>query len=431
LHPLIARHTTSEPQANAVAAYARFRFLGAGEGRLSALSELEQIASKPPVPAFANEMLGDALVQSGRNEEALQAYLNEIATPQARHSRRRALYLAGMQRNIDALKIVCADSRVLAEADPAALWSAAKLTGDRRLLFRALWKIEWSHWMHAGAVPLALLAGAIWYIILVHSGSREPMRWWRYLPPIFAGIASVWLLRWWQGTLNYATNPANAETPTHEILEWIMHVGLPEEGAKLCLFAFFLPVLLHLGSGVKAALTAGCVGLGFALDENLQYFRNYGTQVAIPRLVTANFVHLALTGILGWHLYELFRTRFHHATEFLTAFCLVVTAHAIYDFSGGIVALEWGMDMARLIILVLCARFYLPLLHDVSGRHPGGLHITRTAVFILGTALLSGILMIVTVWEMRSLNGITVVLAQLIGVAIVGLIYVREWHELD
>ena len=126
LHPLIARHATGEPQANAVAAYARFRFLGAGEGRLSALRELEQIASKPPVPAFANEMLGDALVQSGRGEEALQAYLNEIATPQARHSRRLALYLAGMQRNIDALKIACADSRVLAEADPATLVECGK-----------------------------------------------------------------------------------------------------------------------------------------------------------------------------------------------------------------------------------------------------------------------------------------------------------------
>jgi protease PrsW len=431
LHPLIARHTTSAAQSSAVAAYARLRFLGPGEARLSAFGELQQIASKPPVPAFVNEMLGDAFVQSGRNEEALQAYMNDIETLEAKHSRRLALHLAAMQRNADALAIACANSRVLAEADPGALWEAAKVTGDRRLLFRSLWKIEWSRWMHAGTVPLALFAGAIWYIILVHSGSREPMRWWRYLPPIFAGIASVWLLSWWQGTLNYASDPASAETPTHEILQWIMHVGLPEEGAKLCLFAFFLPVLLHHSSGVKAALTAGCVGLGFAMEENLDYFKNHGTQVAIVRLVMANFVHVSLTGILGWHLYELFRTRFHHATEFLTAFCLVVIAHAVYDFGTGDSASEWGMDIAGIIVLAACARFYLPLLHDTHGSHAAGHHISRTSVFILGTALLSGILMIVTVWDMRSLNGITVVLGQLIGVAIVGLIYVREWHELN
>jgi hypothetical protein len=190
-------------------------------------------------------------------------------------------------------------------------------------------------------------------------------------------------------------------------------------------------VLLHHRSSVKAALTAGCVGLGFALDENLHYFQDWGSFVAIGRLLTANFVHVSLTGILGWHLYELLRSRFHHATEFLTAFCLVVIAHAIYDFSSGKAAAQWGMDFSKIVILVLCARFYLPLLHDTDGRHPGGLHISRTSVFILGTAVLSGVLMIVATWEMGSLDGITLVLKELIGVALFGLIYVREWRELD
>ncbi len=248
---------------------------------------------------------------------------------------------------------------------------------------------------------------------------------------VLAGVASVWLLHWWQGTLSYPNNPGDAPSLTHEILQWIMHVGLPEEAAKLCLFAFFLPVLLHHDSGVKAALTAGCVGLGFALDENLHYFRNFGSQIAIGRLLTANFMHLSLTGILGWHLYELFRTRFHHATEFLAAFCLVVAAHGIYDFSLGGAAAEWGFDIANIIILALSARFYLQLLHQHERARPAGHNISRTAVFVLGTALLGGMLMVVTVWESRSLDGITFVLEQLLGVALVGLIYIREWRELD
>ena len=143
--------------------------------------------------------------------------------------------------------------------------------------------MQWSRWMHGARFHSRCLPAAIWYIILVHTASREPLRWWRYLPPIFAGIASVWLLHWWQGTLNYTTNPD--EVPRRPPMKscngsctWV----LPEEGGQAFLFAFFLPVLLHHRSGVKAALTAGCVGLGFALDENLHYFRETtGHMVAI------------------------------------------------------------------------------------------------------------------------------------------------------
>jgi RsiW-degrading membrane proteinase PrsW (M82 family) len=430
IHPLIAQHTTTEAQRDAVVAYVRFLFLPDGDARSSALHALQQIAGQAP-PALANEMLGDALLESGRSGEALQAYLREIATPDAAHARKRAFDLALMQHDADVLQHLCADARMRSEMHPLDLWKAAKLTGNRSLLFRALWQLERDRWMQGAAVPLALLAAAIWYIILIHTASREPLRWWRYLPGVFAGIASVWLLHWWQGTLNYGRDPERAASLSGEILEWIMHVGLPEECAKIVLFSFFLPVLLHYRSSVKAALTAGCVGLGFALDENLHFSLDYGPQVVIERLLQANFIHVSLTGILGWHLYELFRSRFHHATAFLTVFCAVVAAHGIYDFSLGNAARVWGFDLAHIIILALCARFYLHLLHENERGHPAGLAISRTSVFVLGTALLGGMLMIVMVWKLQSFKGITLVLEQLVGVALVGLLYIREWRELD
>jgi RsiW-degrading membrane proteinase PrsW (M82 family) len=430
LHPLISKHTTSEEQRDAVISYVRFLFLPDGDARTSALHTLQQFAAKTP-PALANEMLGDALLDRGQSEEALQAYLREMSTPAATHARKRAFELALMQRDAETLRHLCADARVRSEMNPGDLWNAAKLTGNRPLLFRALWQMQWARWMQGAAVPLALLAAAIWYIILIHTASREPFRWGRYLPGVFAGIASVWLLHWWQGTLNYRGHPDDTTSLSDEILEWIMHVGLPEECAKLVLFAFFLPVLLHHRSGVKAALTAGCVGLGFALDENLHYFLDVGPQVAIGRLLTANFMHLSLTGILGWHLYELFRSRFHHATVFLTVFCAVVAAHGIYDFSLGGAAKAWGFDLAHIIILALCARFYLHLLHENERGCPAGLAISRTAVFVLGTALLGGMVMFVMVWNLQCFKGITLVLEQLVAVALVGLIYIREWRELD
>lgn len=429
LAPLIAKHTTTTAQKEAAAAYVRFRLLQDGESRRSALHALGQIAEVPTPPPHANEMLGDALLICGQTEAALQAYLKDAATPEATHARKRAVTLAINGHDRDALEKLSADERVIREIRPGALFEAASQTGNRRLLLLSLWRLQWESWMQRAAVPLAMLAGAIWYIILIHTASREPWRWWRHLSAVFAGVASIWLLRWWQGTLNYRSDPEGAPSMTHEIIEWIMTVGLPEEAAKLVLFAFFLPVLLHHRSGVKAALTAGCVGLGFAIDENLQYFANHGPQVAIGRLLTANFMHVSLTGILGWHLYELFRSRFHHATEFLTAFCAVTVAHGLYDFSAGPAASEWGFNIGGMIILALCARTYLPLLHDDPRSPSGGYTITRTAVFGLGMALLGGMLMIVLVWDLQSLEGITIVLEEMVALALVALIYIREWRE--
>lgn len=428
LQPLVQQHTSSPAQGDAVSAYARFLFLPDGDPRKSALHALRQIAESP-APPHANEMLGDVLLITGQREAALVAYLKDADTPASRHARKYAVRLALSEGDRNAIALLCSNDRVLQDMSPGELWEASTEIGNRRLMLVSLWRLQWRSWMQGAAVPLALLAGAIWYIILIHTASRERWRWWRHLPSVVAGMASIWLLRWLQGELNYRSEPESAPSPTHEIIEWIMTVGLPEEVAKLILFAFFLPVLLHQRSGVKAALTAGCVGLGFALDENLQYFANQGSQVAMGRLLTANFMHISLTGILGWHLYELFRTKFHHATDFLVAFIAVVAGHGLYDFSTGLVAAEWGFNIAGMIILALCARTYLHMLHDDARSPAGGHTITRTAVFTLGMALLGGMLMNVLVWDLRSLQGITIVLQEMVGLALVALIYVREWRE--
>jgi hypothetical protein len=185
---------------------------------------------------------------------------------------------------------------------------------------------------------------------------------------------------------------------------------------------------LHHRSDVKVALTAGCVGLGFALDENLHYFMNYGPGVALGRLLTANVMHVVLTGLVGWHLYELVRSRLHHASEFLIVFCGAAVAHGVYDFSAGEAAGEWGMDVLGIVILAIGTRLYFRHLQGSDGPLQG-MTISRTAVFCVGTALLVGALMVVAVWQQGSLTGMTSVLKNGLGLAVVALLYVREFRE--
>lgn len=279
------------------------------------------------------------------------------------------------------------------------------------------------------AMPLALLSAGVWYVLLVHAGSGESWRWLRYLSPVFAGVMSVWLLEHWMKTARYGISSDDQKTMGHEIVQWVMFVGVPEELVKLALFAVFLPLLLRRGSASKAALTAGCVGLGFAFEENLGYYLREGGQVAIGRLITANFLHITLTGVAGSALYELVRSKFHKTSEFLVAFIGACIAHGVYDFASTPSAQVLGVDLAGIIVLAVMARIYLDLLKPEDGELRRRT-LSSTSVFCTGCALLISFTIIVTVWQAESMSGVTEALRSLVSVFPVALIYIREFREL-
>lgn len=279
------------------------------------------------------------------------------------------------------------------------------------------------------AMPLALLSAGVWYVLLVHAGSGESWRWLRYLSPVFAGVMSVWLLGHWMKVGRYGINSEDQKTMGHEITQWVLYVGVPEELVKLLLYAVFLPLLLRHGSASKAALTAGCVGLGFAFEENLGYYLHEGGQVAIGRLITANFLHVTLTGVAGSALYELVRSRFHKASEFLVAFIGACIAHGVYDFASTPSAQMLGVDLAGIIVLAVMARIYLDLLKPEDGELRRRT-LSSTSVFCTGSALLVSFTIVVTVWQTGSMGGVTEALRSLVSVFPVALIYVREFREL-
>ena len=429
LPALIKRHAVSEEQRQAFTSYAEYRVGLNGAAKATAQRELQRLAFATEPPRFANTLLADLLRSDGRREEALKALMREGRHAGAWEARLEAFDLALDLKDAESVALMSEDRELLDRLDPLSLWSAARLTQDRRLLLEAMGRMQWQRWMQSFAVPVALLAAAIWYVVLVYSASRERLRWVRYLPAVMAGVVSVWLLHWMQGTLQYGSpDTVSAPSHTHEMLDWILKVGLPEEVAKLVMFAFFLPVLLHRGSMTKAALTAGIVGLGFALDENLDYFTKDGPSAALPRLLGANFFHAAATGILGCSLYELFRSKFHRATEFLTVFLGVVVAHGLYDFCFSTLMVEWELEIMHVVILAVAARYYLRLLVAPQEK-PAGWVFSRTSVFTFGLALLIGVLMVIATWQLGSLKGITLTLQGALGLAVIAYIYVREFNE--
>jgi RsiW-degrading membrane proteinase PrsW (M82 family) len=433
LAALFRKHAGDPGFTEACSAYARFKFETDESARARALEQLAQISRRDDAPRHANELYAESLYRLGRFPEVLQAWMREGRRyPEATTTRLLAFDMALRFKDSSVLAEICSDKDFRKHINAARLSDAAKIIADRKMLFEALSRMTWERWMQGASLFLALLAAGVWYGILVYTGSREPYRWLRFLPAVFAGIVSVTVLLWLQEATDYRMpmdGGGNAPTPTHAMMDWVLNVGLPEEGVKGLLFAFFLPVLLHNGSGTKAALAGGCVGLGFSLDENLLYFAAEGSGVALGRFLTANFLHIGLTGILGWGLYELFRSRFHKATEFLIVFGGVTLAHGLYDFTADLGNNdEWGMSIMHVVILAAVAKFYLKLLHS-SEERPAGWVFSRTSIFVWGIAVLVGVMMMAGTYQSRSIQSITDTLTTALSLAVIAIIFVREFRE--
>ncbi len=428
LAPLLQRNTVDARQRALFSDYVKGLFLAPGEARSDALRRIHEEALRDPAVRFAGGFDGNLLALEGKRREALDAYRREGRFDEAPEARRRAFSLAISLEDKEALLRMCADPRYLREAGSESVSRAARITGDGWLVLRAVAKAQWRRLSQPLVLPLAFLAAGVWYLLLVYTGSGERGRWFRYLPPVFAGVMSVWLLHYWMEASPYGMNHDDQKTAGHEIVQWILYVGVPEESVKLALFSVFLPLLLRRGSAPKAALTAGCVGLGFALDENLGYYLREGGQVAVGRLVTANFLHVALTGVAGSALYELVRSRFHRAAEFLAAFLGVCVAHGVYNFATTSSAQALGVDLAGIIVLAVAARIYFDRLKPDEGELRRRT-LSATSVFCIASALLVAATMIVTVWQRNSMSGATEALRSVLSVFPVALIYVRELRE--
>ena len=436
LKPLFEKHLRDASQSELFGDYVRCRLLAEGSPQfISARERLHDAAAQRPPARFANEFHGDVLDLAGKESDALAAFLIEGGFEDARYARSRAVELADSTEDEAVARRLCGDVRYVSEMDGRSIFRLAKLAGNHALVLRGIIKMQWQRWAHGLLLGFALLAASVWYFLLVYSSAAGRWRWLRFLFPVLAGIMSVWLLTWMHGVFPkiFHHHDDDDGTVALQILHWIVYVGIPEEAVKLLLFAPFIPLLLRERSGARAALTAGCVGLGFALNENLEYFaRDWmgggGGASAVVRLVTANFLHISLTGIAGFWLYELLRTKFNRAGEFLAAFAAVAVAHGLYDFACGATAREWGMEVASVIVLALAARFYLEQIRpDVASLR---LHvISSTSVFCVGSALLVGFTIIAAVWQANSMKAAATALQAAIGMAPVGLIYVRAFRE--
>ncbi len=359
------------------------------DGNEAAQQRLQAQAAKEPAVPMAAELWASLLVSQRKEAEALTALLLEAQRfPDAQQVRVDAVNLALLLEDRAFLQLAAADPAWRGGWTPLMKHRVGILIGDLRLDWLGLLEHRLSH-LWSGAVALTCFTGSLWYVILVLHGGAGRARWVWPLLPLLAGVGSVWpVLTFgaWQetalGLVEDAPFPGN-------LWYQIAGVGLREELCKLALAALFMPWLLKKRHPGRALMTGAFIGLGFALEENIQYYQDYGGGVAVVRFFSANFMHAAMTGLTTQALYELLRSRFGTAERFLITLLGVITLHGCYNFGASLGDGGAGSFLSMVLLAALAWRF----LDTVGEESPRGRQwVSPAAVFLLGTALLMAVI---------------------------------------
>ena len=252
------------------------------------------------------------------------------------------------------------------------------------------WALPHSMWLGArpGPTVLAVITGICWLVFILQVGQPyrpSGIRWYLAVIGVGLGVISIWptlFAIYWQEQVwdLHETNDLAGG-----LKYFLLGVGLREELAKLLLFLPLVPWIIRRGSEREALLLAACVGLGFAMEENVVYFSGDAGR-ASGRFLMANFLHMSLTGLAGlalcrgiWHPRE-------RGAESAAILLLVVIVHGMYDALIVLPDLE-GIAIANSILFILLAYQFF---HELRAWwQPPGETISLTATFLVAVSVVT------------------------------------------
>ncbi|MCA9246466.1 MAG: PrsW family intramembrane metalloprotease [Planctomycetales bacterium] len=398
---------------------ALWRSLLAGDP--AALAALDQVATKS---RYLQHALGVFYEAMENPFEAAVAYEREGALTEAERARKRAVELYLQIDDVKAVERLAKDP-LYRDAIPA--FACIRMAVERRdwaTVWREIPRGVWQRFT-PGAASLAVIAGIGWLLIALQSGQilhARGARWWLCLAAIPLGVLSVWptlfLLYWQEATWGLEDRGDVVSGVRYHVLS----VGLREEFCKLLLLLPLMPWLVRRRNELETLIVSACVGLGFAIEENAGYFAVNGGNT-VGRFLTANFFHMASTGLVGlafargiWHVRE-------KGLEFLAVFGVIVFAHGFYDAAIGVAALaQYGIASA-IIYILLAYQFF----HELRGmRATTQETISLTANFLGCVSLLASFTLIYLSYRFGLEMAARLLVPELLSTALMGYMFLRE-----
>lgn len=296
---------------------------------------LYQAYQAHPVP-FANELAGNLFADAGRSELALEHYQKELAIRPGSETTVRKL-IEFYWENHDFAKLAelhsnPAHTSLFTTEQTIEIAAHAHRWGE---VLRPLWNLQKSAFADKIPVILTTVAGMIWLFLawqMIQADSLLHFRSWGLLLAVAAGAASTFPVLFLDVFQKEAWGLSQTGTLLNDIVFFIAGVGVREEACKLIAFSLFVPVLLKRRSRLESIIFAGCVGLGFAVEENVSYFQmSNDPATAFARFLTANFFHFAATGLTGVALCDTIVDLKKKWWKLPATFIAVSLAHGVYD----------------------------------------------------------------------------------------------------
>lgn len=398
--------------------------------REAATRELRSMANATPPRRRAAEFLGDVLERAGDAGGAIDAYRTEVdrfpaESPRSLH--RLATLLRQEERLTDLEQLMQRPD--LRQQFP--IRDHIDLAIDRRdYAALAKWTLLHDLQFHdPWLAVLSLFAAVVWLIIVTQFAGWDRQRLSLYTLAVGLG--------WLSATLTlYAVfiqseirgfDFDESDDAVQQILYFVAGVGLREETLKLLCFLPLVPYLARRAGENDALVCAGLVGLGFALNENIGYVDRGGEFTAWSRFLTANFAHIAWTGIAGLALYRLWRRPRRSWDHFLHDFLIVVAAHGAYDAFIAVPALG---DYSFLSLVIFAASAYWFLDHAADQQSgSGAMTVSPIAVFVIGGALLIGVTFCYACWAVPFSIAMAEYVRSLAGVVPVAFIFINRFRH--
>jgi len=274
---------------------------------------------------------------------------------------------------------------------------------------------------------IGLLTGIAWFAFLMHTARL----WARRGDMALCGVAIV--LGALSTTLTLLIITLQEEVLGFEekydliggLLYCVAGVGLREEFCKLLLFTPLLPWLVRKKDPLLAMIVAGCVGLGFAAEENVSYLHMSAGIGGPGRFLTANFLHISTTALTGYALYRVCVNGWRELDYFASMFGMIVFAHGLYNAFIMLPALMEYSLFSGTIYVLLCYQMYQIL---DSLRPRSHQKISLSFVFTLA---LSVVLAVCLGWviSLAGFNGIRILGAEIVSVGVMIIMFFRLINE--
>ena len=326
----------------------------------------------------------------------------------------------------EAGEVLAPPSAVVAEVERLESLADAGAWGE---VWWGLPSVAFHRMSNRGPLVLASLAGICWLIFCLQAAQvrswRDP-KVWMMLGGVALGGLSVWPTHFFSMWLERRLGLHETEELVGGIRFYVLGVGLPEESAKLLCFVPLIPLLLWVRGDLIAMMTAGCVGLGFAFVEHVGYFHGSVGRDAVGRYLTANPLHMTLTGLAGLALYRAVRDPKGWGPQALLVFGLVVLAHGLYDATIVIPAFGDLAILGSIIFALVVYQFFRELREFRPQRVE---MVSLTATFLAGVSLVTA----ATFVYISSLVGFApacdAMVTQVISTSLMAYLFLREMPE--